>query len=333
MKFHLEFKIPKFVKPFQHTDGIVLMGSCFTENIGEKLLKHKFTVTENPNGILFNPISVSQAIETCVSAKKISAEDLFCYQGIWHSWMHHSRFSNVCQSDCLQRINQSIEEAHHALKNANHLVITLGSAWVYQLTELAIGKQGMVVANNHKAPANWFSRSLLNSELLTQVLKEMVQSLRLFNQHLQIIFTISPVRHLREGVVDNNRSKAVLIQSVHELVAANEACGYFPAYELVIDDLRDYRFYAEDLVHPNYQATQYVWEKFVEAGMGLETKEMMKQIAEINIAFQHKPFQPTTEQHQAFLKNYWQKTNQLQEKYPYLDFKKEINYFSAQLNP
>jgi hypothetical protein len=159
------------------------------------------------------------------------------------------------------------------------------------------------------------------------VLGNMLDKLGDLNPKIKVIFTISPVRHLREGVVENNRSKAVLIQAVHELIDRLEKLYYFPAYELVIDDLRDYRFYAEDLVHPNYHATQYVWEKFTEACMHGETQDLMKQIAEINLAFQHKPFNPATQQHQHFLKNYAAKTIALQEKFPYLDFEKEIAYF------
>jgi hypothetical protein len=145
---------------------------------------------------------------------------------------------------------------------------------------------------------------------------------------VKIIFTISPVRHLREGVIENNRSKAVLIQAVHQLVEQNKQLYYFPAYELVIDDLRDYRFYAGDLVHPNYQATQYVWEKFTDACMKEETKELMKRIGEINLAFHHKPFNPATTQHKAFLHSYFEKAGLLQRQYTYLDFSEEISYFS-----
>jgi hypothetical protein len=328
MKFHFEFDIKKIEYPVQHHHKLLLIGSCFTESIGEKLRKHKFITLENPNGILFNPVSVTEAIAAYIDNKPITKADIFQYNETWHSWKHHSRFSGITAEDCIEKINTSINVAHNYLKDADYLMITLGSAWVYTLTENAINaKTGSVAANNHKAPSDWFAKRLMNAEETKQVLQNMLKELFHFNPELKLIFTISPVRHLREGVVENNRSKAVLIQAVHHLVEQYEALYYFPAYELVIDDLRDYRFYAEDLVHPNFQATQYVWEKFTEACMDTETKILLKEIAEINLAYQHKPFNPLTEQHQKFLASYLSKTKLVQQKYHYLDFSNELAYF------
>ncbi len=329
MKFHFEFNIAKLPFTVKHTHKLMLMGSCFTENMGEKLRKHKFTTLENPNGILFNPVSVAEAIESYIENKQITESDIFLHNETWHSWKHHSRYSGISAEDCIEKINASTTAAHHFLQHADHLIITLGSAWLYNLTEQAPkGAKGSVVANNHKAPANWISKHLMKSEDAKSVLQTIIENLLAFNPALQIIFTISPVRHLREGAIENNRSKAALIQAVHEVTQAFESVNYFPAYELVIDDLRDYRFYAEDLVHPNYQATQYVWEKFTEVCMDEETRELLKIIAEINLAHQHKPFNPLTQQHQRFLENYFQKTKNLQEKFPWLSFEKELAYFA-----
>lgn len=190
-------------------------------------------------------------------------------------------------------------------------------------------KKGQVAANNHKAPSSWFYRRLLSTEEVLRVLDNVIHRLFYFNQHLQIIFTISPVRHLREGVVENNRSKAVLIQAVHHLVDKFDRLHYFPAYELVIDDLRDYRFYAEDLVHPNYFATQYVWEKLVNACMDEKTQKLMDEIHAINLAFQHKPFHQASAMHQKFMQSHLQKAERLKEQFPFLDLDKEIAYFSG----
>lgn len=329
MKFHSEFDIKRSASPMLHTHKLLLMGSCFTENIGEKLRKHKFTTLENPNGILFNPISVAEAVRSYIENRQITEEDVFQHNETWHSWKHHSRFSGMTAGQCVKKINHSVNFAHGYLKHTDHLLITLGSAWVYTLTEKAANaKPGDIAANNHKAPANWFAKRLMSASETAEVLEQMLGRLFLFNPGLQVIFTISPVRHLREGVIENNRSKAVLIQAVHQLVEKYEALYYFPAYELVIDDLRDYRFYAEDLVHPNYQATQYVWEKFTDACMNEETRSLMKEIAEINLAYQHKPFNPSTEQHKKFLSSYLVKTKILQEKHPYLDMTAEISHFA-----
>jgi len=330
MKFHYEFDLKKLQQPINHQHKLLLIGSCFTENIGEKLQKHKFSVLQNPNGILFNPVSVSEAVINIIDEKKYTAADLFQHNETWHSWQHHSRYSGITAEDAVQKINASTQEAHDYLKKADYLLITLGSAWVYTLTEKAANATvGTVAANNHKAPADWFQRKLMRVDQVMVVLGTMLDKLGAFNPNINVIFTISPVRHLREGVIDNNRSKAVLIQAVHELNERLEKLYYFPAYELVIDDLRDYRFYAEDLVHPNYAATEYVWNKFIDACMNEETKALMKQIAEINLAFQHKPFNSNTEQHKKFLHSYAEKAKKLHEQHSYLNFSKELDYFNS----
>ena len=330
MKFHTQFAINKLTSPISHLHKLMLVGSCFTENIGEKLKKMKFSVLGNPAGILFNPISVAQTLTNCIENKIVTESAIFQYNEAWHSWDHHSRFSSYDAKECLDGINQSTAQSHTYLKQANYLVITLGSAWVYELTEKAMGnKVGYIAANNHKAPSDWFSKRLLSVDQTLAMLDNVLYRLFKFNPTIQIIFTISPVRHLREGVIENNRSKAVLIQAVHNLVDKFNQLYYFPAYELVIDDLRDYRFYAEDLVHPNYQATQYVWEKLVSACMTEQTQALMKEIADINLAFQHKPFNQQSHQHHQFLENYLGKTRQILNSHPFLDFARELDYFET----
>jgi hypothetical protein len=329
MKFRFEFEIKKLPQPITHRHKILLMGSCFTENIGEKLEKYKFTTLQNPNGILFNPVSVTEALTDYIEARSFTEKDLFHYNEGWHSWKHHSRFSAIYTNEALQKINTAVITAHNFLKQADYVIITLGSSWVYLLTDKALNAPvGSVAANNHKGLANWFNRKLLTSEDVLGALENVIHRLSLFNPNIKIIFTISPVRHLREGAVENNRSKATLIQAVHHLVDKFDRLYYFPAYELVIDDLRDYRFYAEDLVHPNYFATQYVWEKLVTACMDERTKALMEEIHSINLACQHKPFNSLSEQHKSFLNASMQKAKALQEAYPHLNFKKELEYFS-----
>ncbi len=329
MKFHYEFDIKQIPQPISHVHQLLLVGSCFTENIGDKLKKHHFKVLENPNGILFNPVSVAEALINVVENKQYTTNDLFNHNEGWHSWQHHSRFSGITAEDALQKINRATQQAHNYIKHADYLLITLGSAWIYTLTDKAINAQvGTVAANNHKAPADWFERKLMDVSQVITVLATMMDRVGAINPNINIIFTISPVRHLREGVVDNNRSKAILITAVHHLIEKLPKLYYFPAYELVIDDLRDYRFYAEDLVHPNYHATQYVWQKFVNACMSEPAKQLMEEIADINLAFNHKAFNPTSQQHKKFLATYLQKTKQLQEQHSYLDFSKELAYFA-----
>ena len=328
MKFHFEFEIKKLQQPIAHWDKLFLIGSCFTENIGEKLRRYKFSVLENPNGILFNPVSVAEALTSYIENSQITKGDLFQLNEGWHSWKHHSRFSGITAGEAVNKINASTTEAHQYLKEADHIMITLGSAWIYTLTEKAANaKVGSVAANNHKAPADWFYKRLMTTEEVLSVLDNVMHRLFMFNSKLKIIFTISPVRHLREGVVENNRSKAVLIQAVHHLVDKFDRLYYFPAYELVIDDLRDYRFYAEDLVHPNYHATQYVWEKFMGACMDEKTRLLIDEIHSINLAYQHRPFNASSEQHKKFLKTFYEKTKALQEQHLYINFSQELEYF------
>lgn len=328
MKFHFEFDIKRLGQPITHKDKLLLIGSCFTESIGEKLKKYKFSVLENPNGILFNAVSVTEALISYIENTQLTETDLFQLNEGWHSWKHHSRFSGLSAEESLSKINASTSNAHQYLKETDYLMITLGSSWIYTLTDKAPhAKSGSVAANNHKAPINWFYRRLMTTEEVLHVLDNTLYRLFHFNQKLKIIFTISPVRHLREGVIENNRSKAVLIQAVHHLIDKFDKLYYFPAYELVIDDLRDYRFYAEDLVHPNYFATQYVWEKFIKACMDEKAKSLIEEIHSINLAYQHKPFNPSSEQHKKFLQSFYAKTKAIEKQHPYLDFNNELKYF------
>ncbi len=330
MKFRYEFDIPKISFPINHQHKLLLIGSCFTENIGGKLKKYKFQIHENPHGILFNPVSVAGAIHDYICKKEYQKEELFYYNEGWHSWQHHSRFSGLTADDSINKINHAIAAANDFLKQTDFLLVTLGSAWVYKVTRNAANwKENSVAANNHKAPSDWFERELLAhtavESLLTTMLKDVVE----FNPNTKVIFTISPVRHLREGAIDNNRSKAVLIHAVHSVANKFDHVYYFPAYELVLDDLRDYRFYAEDLVHPNYFATEYVWKRFVQACMNDDTQKLTSEIHAINLAFQHKPFNSTSGQHKQFLNSFLKKTTELQQKHPFLNFTKELEYFSS----
>ncbi|MEI7589420.1 MAG: GSCFA domain-containing protein [Chitinophagia bacterium] len=331
LKFKLTLAAKKSAYPMGYRDKSLLIGSCFSENIGSKLSSHLFQVLENPHGILFNPISVAHSLIDCIQNKTYQEADLFLLNDVWNSWNHHSRFSGITPKEALGKINDSIDQAHAFLKTADHMVITLGSAWVYQLNNESNFTVGQVVANNHKAPAHWFNKRLMQPIELITLLKNLVHQLLAFNPHLHIVFTISPVRHLREGLVENNRSKAVLIHAVHELIDMHDNIEYFPSYEYIMDDLRDYRFYSEDMVHPNYAASNYVWEKLVETYMNEETQTIMKQVAALQLAMQHKPFFTGSSQHQAFLQNCVTKTEHLLNLYPYLALNDQLQFFNQQI--
>ena len=321
MDFRLEFTPKPFDVKINHQHNLLLIGSCFTEQIGTKLANHKFSVLDNPNGILFNPVSITKSISSYITNKQYNESDLFYQNECWNSWEHHSRFSHPDLEKCLNGINSSQTKAHTFLKKADWLLITLGSAFVYELENKS------VVANCHKVPTDKFNKRLLSIDEVFNDLQKMIKKAATFNSSLKIIFTISPVRHLRDGFVENNRSKATLIQAVHQVVEKNSNCFYFPAYELVIDDLRDYRFFAEDMVHPNYAATNYVWEKFIAACIDESSQQLMKEIAVIVAAKNHKPFNPTSEQHKKFLQINLEKVKKLKQQFSYIDFDEEAAFF------
>jgi len=335
MQFFANIQIKPFDPPITHKHKILLTGSCFTEHIGNFLMEAKFNVLENPNGILFDPLSVASSLVSYIQNKQYAEQELFYLNETWNSWHHHSRFSNPDLEECLKNINRSQREAHAFLENADWLMITLGSAFTYKLlpdSSLSTSRRaagGEAVANCHKAPSQNFVKHLNTIEEIVSAFDAAIHQLFHFNKNLRVIFTISPVRHLRDGVVDNNRSKARLIEAVHHLVNKFDRLYYFPAYELVIDILRDYRFYDVDLAHPNYAATQFVIEKFSESCFDDSTRHLIEEIKKLTIAKKHRPFNPQSGQHKKFLEQHLAKTRALQSQHPYLNFSEELNYFSV----
>lgn len=324
MNFMVDIQIKSLEKRIAYPEKLFLCGSCFTEHIGNRLGELKFSVLQNPNGILFDPLSVCRSILSYVQQKQYTENDLFYLNELWQSWQHHSQFSGIDREQVLKNINQSQQQAHAFLKEADWLIITLGSSFSYQLVET-----GEPVANCHRAPAQAFRKHLLGIDETVTALDNCLYQLFHFNKKIKVIFTISPVRHLRDGVVENNRSKARLIEAVHHMVNKFDRLYYFPAYELVIDVLRDYRFYDIDLAHPNYAATEFVFEKFVQYFIEPGSQALMEEIKKIVIARKHKAFQPETQAHKEFLKTHLERTKQLQEKYPELDFRDDIRHFEV----
>jgi hypothetical protein len=329
----MNFRSKLTPKPFsikmKHTDTLLLVGSCFTEQIGKKLAAHKFDVLENPNGILFNPMSIAKAVMSYANGKLYYEDDLFYYNELWASREHHTQFSNIEKDAALKTINKSQQKAIDFIKNADWILLTLGSAFVYEWKDIvATDNYENVAANCHKIPTDKFNRRLTEPQEIKMLLQKMEASVRAINPKVKIIYTISPVRHLREGFVENNRSKAALIQAVHSLTNDTNIF-YFPAYELVIDDLRDYRFFAEDLAHPNYAATNYVWEKFVPTVVDESSQQLMEKINEVNAAMSHKAFNPNSEAHKKFLQANLSKVALLKEMYPYLAFDDELLHFKV----
>jgi hypothetical protein len=374
MEFQMPIRIPSLPQPIRYGEKILLTGSCFTEHIGNSLGEWKFDVLQNPNGILFDPASVAGSLLSYIDGARSNEDELVFFNELWQSWQHHSIFSNTDKDECLRAINNSRRRAHDFLKEARWLIVTLGSAFSYRLLpdapkelrpgDMAAGKTFLAaagaggeapyhVANCHRAPAQVFQKHLMTIEEITTVLDHCLHRLFLFNPAIRVIFTVSPVRHIRDGAVENNRSKARLIESVHELIGRSERSAYggmdghaeiaypgrddrpgaarlwyFPAYELVIDVLRDYRFYDIDLVHPNYAATGFVLENFVQYCVDPSSRQLLEEVKKIVTARKHKPFQPATEAHKRFLRDHWEKTTELARQYPFLDLREELEYFS-----
>ena len=322
MEFRLEYNPPSSSIKVDINDKLLLVGSCFTEHIYSQLKKYKFSTLQNPHGTLFNPISIFKALDSYIGLIKPTEKDLFHQNSLWNNWDFHSKLSHEDKDKALSGMAHQIENAHDFLKTTDFLFITLGSAFVYQLENRDI------VANCHKFPSSAFTKRLLEPVEILDGFQSLLSTLLSFNKNIKIIFTISPVRHLRDGFIENNRSKAVLIHAVDKIVQSFPLCSYFPSYELIIDDLRDYRFYAEDMVHPNYLATKYVWEKFCTGFMNGRTREVMKEIEQLNQAVTHTPMHPHSDEHHQFKRKFMELATTLAARFPELDFGQEIKHFS-----
>lgn len=332
MEWMLKPRFPKSAVTVRHGQKILSMGSCFTEHIGGALADLKFDILQNPSGILFDPYSVCYSLDAYMRNEQVSEKDLVQIGEVCHSWHHHSRFSGTNAATVVQNINAATHAAHHFLKESSWLIITLGSSFHYRLQPEVFGQANITaataVANCHRAPVAWFKKHLLTIDETVSALDNTLHRCFRFNPKLNILFTISPVRHIRDGVVENNRSKARLIEAVHHLVNKFDKLHYFPAYELVIDVLRDYRFYDVDLVHPNYAATQAVLEQFSELFMDEQTRALCEQIKPLITASRHRPSFPETTAHQNFLKSQLAKAKDLQAAHPEIDLSAEIKIFT-----
>lgn len=306
--FRTTFVIPKN-QLISFNTHLLSLGSCFSENIGSKLEYYKFPININPFGILYNPESIAQSIEILIDKKEFTINDLFEENGVYNSFYHHSRLSHTDPNVCLNQINKAINEASDHLRTCKVLLITFGTAWVYELK-----RNNQIVSNCHKVPAKEFNRFKLSTHQIIDRYKELVGKLRSLNPELKILFTVSPVRHLKDGAAENQLSKATLIMAVHQLVKELTGASYFPSYEIMMDDLRDYRFYNEDMIHPSPVAVDYIWEKFCKAVINEDSQKLMPEIAKINQAINHRPFNPETEAHQKFLKSTMVKMEVLEKK-------------------
>ncbi|MFV0566470.1 MAG: GSCFA domain-containing protein [Flavobacteriaceae bacterium] len=314
----LQTQIPLTKQPdnlMGYTSNIVLLGSCFVENIGEKLNYFKFQNFQNPFGVLFHPQAIETLVFKAVKGEVYSESDVFFHNEQWHCFDAHSKLSNVSKESLLEHLNINLKTTNNALKNASHIVVTLGTAWIYRLK-----KSGKPVANCHKMPQTEFDKTLLSVLDIEQSLQNLIGNIKAINPKAIVIFTVSPIRHIKDGFVENSQSKAHLITAVHRVLNSEKNTFYFPSYEIMMDELRDYRFYAEDMLHPNATAIQYIWEAFKTVWVSLTAFKIMDEVDVVQKGLRHKAFNPGSALHLKFLQNLDKKKEILRLQFPHIEF-------------
>ena len=314
MKLLTQIPLKKAQNQIDYTSQLLILGSCFAENIGAKLDYYKFQGLQNPFGIFFHPLAIENLLFKAIEQEVYGEQDVFDLNERFHCFDSHSSLSAISKEELITNLNKSLGDTYTRLKKASHIIITLGTSWVYRSLE-----DGKVVANCHKVPQTNFNKELLSIEAIVQSLKNMLTMVATINTDIQFIFTVSPVRHLKDGFVENQLSKAHLISAVHKILKI-ENVSYFPSYEIMMDELRDYRFYAKDMVHPNEMAIDYIWEKFRNTWISDNAIEVMDKVDEVQSGLQHRPFNPSSEQHQKFLKSIQEKIAYIKKDYPFMDF-------------
>lgn len=319
--------IPEPAKRMEHHQPVVFLGSCFATSIGERFVKTKIPTVVNPFGVIYNPYSVASALNLLISDQSLPDNSLIEHDGLWHSFYHHSSFSARSKEACIDKIEEEREQATDFLKSAECLFVTFGTSWVFEHQET-----GLVVSNCHKIPAMKFNRYRLNVDEIVAQYKELLVKLSIFNPALKVVFTVSPVRHWKDGAHGNQLSKSVLLLAVEQLCEWFEFVSYFPSYEIVMDELRDYRFYASDMLHMNDQTVEYIWQRFSEKWLSRDAQHLVKKVEEIVKAVEHKPFNPSSEAYTRFLKNVLEKARDFEIRHPHLDFYSEKRILNDRLS-
>jgi GSCFA family len=324
MNFRTTLPFEKSNDTISHLSPLLCVGSCFAENIGQKLENSKFSTFINPFGISYNPVSIAECLSQLIENQLFTKENIFQQGEFWHSFSHHGHFSKMSSEETLTGINAQLLAARVFFKTTKKIIITLGSANVF-----VHQKTGKIVANCHKVPQQAFEKRRLHLEEITSSLENVLTSLKIQNQELEVILSVSPIRHLREGIVENQRSKATLILASEALCKRLDFVRYFPAYEIMMDDLRDYRFYESDMTHSTSQAVDYIWDFFQKTYFSEKTQLLTQRIESIVTASLHRPFHVQSADYQNFIKNTLSKIDTLKSEFPYLDFDKEENILTA----
>jgi len=319
MQFRTKIPIPQSDFKIDYNSKIVSLGSCFAENMAEKLDYFKFANTCNPFGIIFNPVSIEKMMYRIVNQIYYTEEDIFFHNERWHCYEVHSDCSNSNKEEFLENLNAVLKTSLTQLFQASHIIITYGTSWVYRNLE-----SDTIVANCHKVPQAAFSKEILSVETIEKSIQNTIEFIQKINPNLNYIFTVSPVRHLKDGFVENQLSKAHLISAIYQILESAicnlQSAIYFPSYEIMMDELRDYRFYAEDMIHPNQIAIDYIWEQFFQTQITSAIYPIMEEVCSIQKGLQHRPFNPNSDQHKKFLDSLNQKIAFLKGKIPHLQF-------------
>ena len=316
MNFTTKIPIEKSQNPINYDSKIVSLGSCFAENMGEKFSYFKFHNVVNPFGIIFNPVSIENLVSRVVNKQKFTEADIFFHNDLWHCFEVHSELSNPNKEEFIENLNKLLESTNNQITKSTHIIITYGTSWVYQ--NKASKK---IVANCHKVPQSQFDKAILSVETIEKSIQNTIDLIRKVNPNCTFIFTVSPVRHIKDGFVENQRSKAHLITAIHKIINYKlSIVNYFPSYEIMMDELRDYRFYTEDMLHPSQTAIDYIWVRFFENYVSEENFATMGEVCSIQKALLHRPFNPDSDSHQKFLVAINQKISKLQEQFPQFKF-------------
>lgn len=315
MKLQTQIDIPQEKPKIDYSSSVLLLGSCFSENIGGRFAYYQFQELQNPLGILFHPFAIEKFLQRVVKQEEFTGKDVFQYQEIYSCFEAHSRMNALSEDEILKNLSSALQETFLFLKKSSHVVITLGTSWIYKH-----GEQNKYVANCHKIPQKSFHKELSSIAELEKSIQTSVEYIRQLNPDCQFVFTVSPVRHAKDGFVESTRSKSHLITAIHQVLEGENRLKYFPSYEIMMDELRDYRFYAEDLLHPNKIAIHYIWERFKETWLAEETLPVMKQVEQIRQGLSHRPFNPNSTVHQKFQQKLQQQIEQLQQQFPFMEF-------------
>lgn len=311
MSFHSYISIPPLEKQLSYNQSIVTLGSCFSDHIGRLLEQHRFDVSVNPLGILYNPHIIAHHLDTSITTQTPQAQAYITREGLTYHHNFHSSFRDQSQANLEEILNKSYQTLAEKLKSATTLIVTLGTAVGYRKNE-----SGQLVGNCHKLPQNLFTQTLIDTRAITTRLSTVFCAIREYNPNIQIILTVSPVRYLKFGAVTNNRSKAQLLTAAMRLEQRHDFVSYWPAYEVFIDELRDYRWVESDLVHPNRQAIQHIWSRFIDTALTDGTIAILNEVRSINSQLSHRPFNPQSESHINAQSDLRKRINNLKKKYP-----------------